>query len=252
MQKGSLVFFGDCSNINSLEKKISDRYYTELVKVKSDCLFEFSRLNVFFSKMFGGNISLSKPSFSLSDISLPKAEALDVNALSTPYVLIAPGTSAKARQFSPAGFAKIASFLSAHYYVYIVGAPFDKVLADELVSLSGSERVISLAGKDHLYELPFLFHGAKLVVCNDSMAFHLAAAVNLPVVLLSNGENYGRFCPYPREIYDKVLYCFPPKMQAAYDGAKELSEPSAAILNLDINTIDVDELINRLSVYCHS
>jgi ADP-heptose:LPS heptosyltransferase len=54
-------------------------------------------------------------------------------------------------------------------------------------------------GKTSLPELIELLAKARFIICVDTGALHIAAAVECPVVGLFSGKFYKRFAPYPKE-----------------------------------------------------
>lgn len=65
--------------------------------------------------------------------------------------------------------------------IYILGAPNDKELADEIREKSNREYVINLCGELSIMESAALMKGAKRNFVNDSGPLHLASAMNAPV-----------------------------------------------------------------------
>jgi len=70
----------------------------------------------------------------------------------------------------------------------------EKKFIDEIISLSGSENLLSLAGELSLKELGALFAKAKALITVDSVSLHLASALQTPVIALfgpTSEKNWG-------------------------------------------------------------
>ena len=80
------------------------------------------------------------------------------------------------------------SFLTAlpdSLTVYIIGAPSDATLADEIINEVGINRkIISLCGSLSLIQSVALQQDAKMNYVNDSGPLHFASAVNAPVTVI--------------------------------------------------------------------
>jgi len=60
-----------------------------------------------------------------------------------------------------------------------------------------------------LIQLAELVHNAELLISNDTSAVHIGVAVNAKVICVSNGNTYGRFVPYPVQVYSRIITLFP-------------------------------------------
>src|SRR5208283_3095124 len=60
-----------------------------------------------------------------------------------------------------------------------------------------------------LIQLAELVHNAELLISNDTSAVHIGVAVNANVICVSNGNTYGRFVPYPAQVYSRIITLFP-------------------------------------------
>jgi ADP-heptose:LPS heptosyltransferase len=107
-----------------------------------------------------------------------------------PYVVIHPGASAASRRWPAERFGAVARALTEQgLAVVLSGGPHELALVDSVLrSASATSRpalpVISLAGGLTLGELAALIDGACVLVANNSVPAHLAAALGTPVVNL--------------------------------------------------------------------
>lgn len=126
--------------------------------------------------------SLRVPELAVDEVS---ATILGYIGVQQPYVVVAPGSAWETKQWSVNGFREVAAGLVERgFRVAIVGAPDDSeacgAVAREQQVPEGS--VVNLCGRTSLLELIHLIRHAKGVVCNDSLALHLASATKVPTV----------------------------------------------------------------------
>ncbi len=110
-----------------------------------------------------------------------------------PYVCIAPSSVWFTKRFPAARWAELINLLPEKYKIYILGAPSDKELAENIIALSGKEGVGQLCGKLNYLESAALMKDADMSYANDSAPLHFASAMNAPVtgVFCSTISTYG-------------------------------------------------------------
>lgn len=108
-------------------------------------------------------------------------------------VALAPGSRSPNRRWPAAHFESLGNRLLKRPEVdlVIVGGPEDGALAAAL-GRSEPGRVIGAAGRTGFMEFAALIGASDVVVCNDSAALHVAAALRIPCV--------GMFGPVPPEL----------------------------------------------------
>jgi ADP-heptose:LPS heptosyltransferase len=94
----------------------------------------------------------------------------------------------------------------------------------------------NLTGKLTLIELVSVMAESKLVITNDSGPFHIAVALGKRVVCISNGNNYGRFTPYPAAMHTKSLVNYPDDVLRLTE-VERLGKFSREVRDVDINSI---------------
>lgn len=115
--------------------------------------------------------------------------APDVSQLSTsvqqvvtspPYVVLVPGSAWPTKMWNWEGYREVAQhFLARSKKVVVVGGPDEVAVARKV---SESLPVQNLTGIASIAELLSVIKNAALVVCNDSMALHVASAFKVPTV----------------------------------------------------------------------
>ncbi len=102
----------------------------------------------------------------------------------TPYVCIAPASVWFTKQFPAEKWIELIDKLDPDKHVYLIGAPGDLDLCDEIKEKSVHGSVTILAGELNLLESAALMKDAKMNYVNDSAPMHMASAVNAPVTAI--------------------------------------------------------------------
>jgi len=116
------------------------------------------------------------------------------------YFVVVPGAGAPFRQWPPEFFAGIVTRIRSEHRLtpVLCGAPGEEMLGAVLrQQLSGT--VEDWSGKTSIRELVAIIRGARFVLCNESGAMHVAAAVGTPSFCIVGGGHWGRFVPYHLE-----------------------------------------------------
>ena len=129
-----------------------------------------------------------------------------------PYAVLAVRAVAESRRWGLSKYTDLAKRLISSYglKVVLVGSSGDARDADTVVSSAGARDVVNLAGKTGLRESAALITCARFFVGNDSGPAHLAAAVGIPLVVLSGADQPKETSPLsPRKqlIYLDHLDC---------------------------------------------
>ncbi len=126
--------------------------------------------------------SIRVPSVQESDLSSAVREYMEG---AKPFVVLSPGSAWETKRWSPRGFRGVADELVARgYRVALVGAPGDlAACAAVCQGLQLSQDTIwNFCGATSLMELISLVAKARAIICNDSLALHLASATKVPTV----------------------------------------------------------------------
>ena len=149
------------------------------------------------------------------------------DGLDRPACALVVGTSKPEKNWTPDGYARVMDALESDFGLrpVIVGGPsaVERAMADAILARTGA-RVIDALGDD-LRRLVWTLDGASLVISPDTGPFHLARALDTPVVGLYGYTNPKRYGPY-RKYEDLVVdgYArypgedYPPSMVYRPDG----------------------------------
>ncbi|HZU38085.1 MAG TPA: glycosyltransferase family 9 protein [Gemmataceae bacterium] len=111
------------------------------------------------------------------------------------YVCIHPGASVPERRWPVERFAVVARALETHgLRVVLTGNSAERELTSAIAQHL-TLPPLDLAGRTDLGALGALLSGVRLLVCNDTGVAHLAAALRVPSVIVSTGDNPERWAP---------------------------------------------------------
>ncbi|OGU28262.1 MAG: hypothetical protein A2057_13550 [Ignavibacteria bacterium GWA2_35_9] len=224
---------------------LTDKYYTKLISSSKANLFEFNRNKEFFERVLNEKIEIEKPFIDSSKIFSDKIPVSEY------YIVIFPGAKHLKRRWSVDSFAEVSGFILNEYNLGIViaGSEEDYQLAEQIIFKTRANKCLNMTGKTKLNELAKLISNATLLISNDTGAVHIAAAVNSSFICISNGNHFGRFHPYPKEIFDKAYYIYPPEIMNNQDNIELLKNKYRFSSELDINEIKpgtVKETIKKI------
>ncbi len=193
---------GDSINLAPQQKVINDKKYSGLISDIPPLAFEFERNRSFFSKLLDEELAAIQPVYETFGQKENK-------------VIVCPGANSASRQWSPSNFYRLCEYINTHvpsFTFYICGSASDKDLAAAIVRSGNSLKFTDLTGKMTLSDLQKFMSTSQLVLCNDSAPYHMGAMLGIPVICISNGNHYGRFCPYPSIYNKRNLEIFPPAL----------------------------------------
>jgi heptosyltransferase-2 len=150
---------------------------------------EYFKLVEYFAET---SLPFSPPTIVVSPDALTSAENLldDFSiAAGIPLVAIAPRAVAPSRRWGSDNYAALAKSLIDKYnfQIILVGGKDEYDAAGKIAY--GHNQIHNLCGKTDIASAAALLARAKLFIGNDSGLAHLAAAVNIPMVVLSGADN---------------------------------------------------------------
>lgn len=230
--------------IISKEHKITSHYwYSKIIEADETNMFEFYRNKVFFEKLLGTEIDLSAPIIDYENICSSKK-------LPENYAVIYPQASTKSKCWSPKNFAAIADYLACEYNLTIIlagGRNFkDFKSSYRVIQNSKTNNIINLTGRVSLSELVKIISGAKILISNDTGAYHIGAATGVKTICISNGFTFGRYHPYPKEISNKLYFIYPSEINHHRANCEELIEKYRYYSPYLINSIKIADVIDAI------
>lgn len=240
--KQKIGSIGDVSNIRKWQKNISDKYYDVLVPACDELMFEFDRNREFFENLLDTKLDIKKPHIELK----PKKLSFE---LPQKYAILFIGASASFRKWHIKYFAKIAEYLKNNYGYEIVlcGGPTDQYESKEFDKYFNDD-YLNLVGKTSLVELLTVIYNGNLMLSNETSAPHFAVALEMTnVFVIFNGNHYGRFTPYPKDVSENYHLIYHPNIEKDLDDYKKLSNSYGFGSRLNINDISVESVKNKIN-----
>lgn len=230
-----------------LQERISNRWYTKLVEAPLPDEHELvSNLN--FLKAIDPMLP--------SEVIAPRVVDLMQSGefdLSGSYGVLFLGAFSPHRRWPTANFAETARFLAQEYgyQVVVCGGPNDTSLAERFGAKFGRE-FVNMIGKTTLPELIKLIAGAKVLVTNDTGASHIGIAARCPTIIITPGNQVGRYYPYPSQLEEQGVRHVPvfhemPCFGCGYNCIyTDLPENAAKPCVADVSVSDVIAAITKL------
>lgn len=121
------------------------------------------------------------------------------------YAVLHVGSNKRTRRWFPERFATVADELAKKsLQIVLTGTPEEKELTDRVARLMRAAS-INLCGKTSLGALGFLVKNAGLVVSNDTSVQHIAAALNVPSVVVWLAADTTRWLPLNKSL-NRAVY----------------------------------------------
>jgi ADP-heptose:LPS heptosyltransferase len=236
---------GDFSNIKKWQKKISDKYYTLLIPAKKEIMFEFYRNKEFFGKLLDEEIKISKPC-----IKIPENYDFSLKLPDLDYAVLFISAYSDIRKWSVRNFAELAKWIknNLNYEIVLCGGKEDIKEVNIFEEIYGNH-YLNLVGKTTLTDLIFILKNSKMIVSNETFIPHMAVALGLEnIFVISNGNHFGRFIPYPSEITTSYFPVYHPEIEKNLGNYKGLSNTYGYGSKLDINEISIEDVINKIKI----
>ena len=99
----------------------------------------------------------------------------------SPFICLAPASVWKTKQAPIEKWIEVIRSHASEFMIYLVGAPSDYDLCEEIIQKSKHHSLVNLCGQLKLMETASLFSKAHRVFVNDSGPLHIASAMNSPV-----------------------------------------------------------------------
>lgn len=200
-------YYADGMNANKIVLRISE-YGCFAIKSKHKYLFEFFRNIEFFSYVLG---TKDQPTPDLSIELHPSSSTLEKFKLNeNQYCIFFVGGSAQFRKWDINNYIETAKNFNKNCKILFCGS------RDDLISTATNlpDNCIDLTGKTSLIEMLYLIQGSYFILSNETSIPHMAAALNKKIMVISNGNHYGRFSPYPSSLNKEYYTIYPDELMS--------------------------------------
>ena len=117
---------------------------------------------------------------------------------SGPFIGVGIGAGRPEKCWPLAHYAELVRWLeSTGWTPLLIGSQADRLSAEKILSVSGSQRAINLTGQIPLETTAAFFKTLNFFVGNDSGPMHLAVAARVPTVGIFGPEDSSRWGPWP-------------------------------------------------------
>lgn len=179
---GFLTTFSGASETRGYDKNPFSRFFTKsiphIVSVADKYKHEIDRCNDLIKDITDEKAFLPKLHPSPADFS--EVEALK----SEPYIVIAPASVWFTKQYPVEKWISFIKRLQQGLKIYLIGAPSDQALAQQIIENVRNPDLISLCGKLDFLQSAALMKDALMNYVNDSAPMHFASSVNAPVTAI--------------------------------------------------------------------
>jgi ADP-heptose:LPS heptosyltransferase len=235
---------GDAMNMKRWQKKLTTKSYDHFIAIDKIVTFEFDQNKAIVEAFLGEECDITKPSIDPQEIS-PFANELD------DYMILFIGGNSAFRKWSMANWKGLIAELSKIYKgdIVLAGGPDDKekasLIADHFTTLA---QLKNYCGKTSLLDLISIISRARGMISNETSAAHMAVALDTPVLVLSNGNHYGRFSPYPVSITGKYRVLYPDEIESLKEEATRIKTYGPGS-RLNINSITVRRVFDHANSF---
>ncbi len=151
-------------------------------------------------------------------------------------IVLAPGSAWKTKQWHWQGYASVARhFCNLGKTVVLMGGAGDRAVCQ---NINEQADVLDCSGRLTLMDTLYLMSNSRLLVCNDSMALHMASAFRIPTVAVfcATSPDFG-FGPWENPnsvvVQDDTLGCKPCRRH----GSNQCPEGTGACMTLDAASV---------------
>lgn len=238
---------GDLSIMTMRQKKIADKYFTKLIDSENEIIFEFYRNKRFFENLIGIELEIKKPEINFE---YKNSDVLNKFGIKEGFVVLFIGASENHKVWDAENFVKVAEYINNKYNLKIVlcGGKNDVKYADKFKSFFKGE-YLDLTCMTSLIDFAKILSKSNLLITNDTFAQHLAVAINLKnIIVLFNGNDFGRFVPYPEEMVKNLNYnvIFHPEIERDIESYGKIAKNYGFKSNLNVNEIKYEEVIKKI------
>lgn len=234
----------DISKSYAWQLRKSDTYYTTLFQKPLDEVFQFEKNRAFFSELHNTDIQIQKPSIE----PIPKTS---ITLPEKPYAVFYCGARNSYKRWSVNNFAAIAEYLQEKYSypILLIGARNDIDANSAFMELLNEDVALTdLTNKTNLTDIIAIIANAEILVTNDSVSVHIAAATDTKALVPVNGTHFGRFLPYPDEYKTSITAVYPPVIKSRFSDFEVITKEYRYRSALNINDISVDDIKQKVDL----
>ncbi len=240
--KEKIGMVADFSNRNQSELRIDNEIYDILIDSGINQNFDFFRNQTFISEL----LNISK-----TELHVPYQTTIEEEKLiEQPYVIVFSSAGKPEKKWKPEYFADIIEYVKKNYgyKILICGSPSELRDSEAIISfLKNSADIENCTGKTSLLQTMVLLKHARLAISVDTGSVHMAASVACPIVALFSGKHYGRFAPYPNEVFAKFFVVYPDHIEKYIQENNPILDQPERLPNEAIQLIPPEKVIEKIA-----
>lgn len=181
--------------IHEMPHWMRKKIYTQVVELDIPHMHLLEQYAAFWERLSGEKCELKLAQ-------LPRAE-LKID-LPKDFFIVFPVASVDVKKWKPAHYAIIAKRIydRTKFPLLVCGTEHDRPSIKEFLAELSDVPVIDAIGKTNILEYTELIGRARLILTNDTSAYHIAVARQVPTVMLCGGYVYDKYANYPCEKLD--------------------------------------------------
>ena len=121
------------------------------------------------------------------------------------YACLHPGASTFERRWSVAQFAAIGDALARRGLQVLLTGLKNEASLTKRVAAAMKSPVVNLAGLTSLGSMAALLKNSRLLVCNDTGVSHLAAALEVPSIVIFTNSDPSKWAPLNRQLHRAIV-----------------------------------------------
>lgn len=224
---------GDSRNTFPFLNKINNKIFDSLLTINQSVYFEFYRNKLIIERFVGSAIN--------GELNL---KVRNTSRFNSPYIVVFPDAAANYRRWSNKYFIELINFIIRKYDYTIILTGMNTAASEEIRDkVCDKNRINNLTGKTSLVQLTEIISNASLLIANDTGTVHIGAALKITTICISNGNHYGRFVPYPKELFTGVYTIFPKEIFSQHRTFEQNVSKFKEGSNLNIDSISSAQVI---------
>ena len=217
-----------------------EKNYSKLVNISKNTPFIFEGTKELFNKIFSTKMLTKKPIINLT------TNPIYDFRFKQNYIVIFIGSADQYRKWSIYNYISLIQYIltATSLEVIICGSNQEYEDALKIENTINDKRLNNLCTQTSLIDMLFIIKDAQLIISNETGIAHISTALNKYTLVISNGNHFGKFTPYPKLYTNKYFGIYPFNIDNDFN---ELKEKYYIKSSLDINTIKPNDIINILN-----
>ena len=225
---------------NDFFKKNYDNFYTNIIDLSPIKEFEFDKFKYGFEQVIKESIPIPKPTIELKNSwhsNLP---------FTFEYITVFIGSDSMYRKWDIYKYIEVIDHIlsSTSLHVILCGAASEEDDARVIEQKLRNKKFHNLVSQTSLIDMLYILSNTKTLISNETGIAHMSIALDVYTLVISNGNHFGKFTPYP-ESYTKKYFSIYPFGYNNLDFDKYKQQYYSGS-TLNINTISSSDVLGLL------